>query len=292
MSPKAKLGRARDSEDATAAYAASTSPDAHAAEPEPVVETAKKSTGEPSPFDAEEFLEANRRNRDKMRAAAAARRAKEEARARRRETPWWRRTPAVVAEAVESQPPARDADAATAPPVDDVPTATRSGRVVPALSVLLVAALVAAGVFAYLYREADDRANAADQVNQLRPAAVESAKQYAGDLMTYDSADFGALDSRITDISTPEFAKDFIEGSRQAREGSANAEAVATAVVKDAGVVSISSTEAVLIVALDQTITSPQTARDLPDGIPYQSRVKITLTRDGDRWVIADFEVI
>ncbi|WP_207841245.1 hypothetical protein [Williamsia soli] len=292
MSPKAKLVRAGDSEDPTAAHAASTSPDARVAEPEAVVETRKKSTGEPSPFDAEEFLEANRRNRDKMRAAAAAKRAKEAARARRRETPWWKRTPGVVAEVAESETPGGESDATTTPPVDKAPPVTRSRWAVPALSVLLIAALVAAGVFAYLYREADDRANAADQVNQLRPAAVESAKQYAGDLLTYDSADFGALDSRITDISTPEFAKDYIEGSRQAREGSANAQAVATALVKDAGVVSISSTEAVLIVALDQTITSPQTARELPDGIPYQSRVKVTLTRDGNRWLIADFEVI
>jgi Mce-associated membrane protein len=298
MSPKAKVARTGDGDDATPAGAASTSQDEHETElaldppataPSPE-EGGKKSIAEPSPFDAEEFLEANRRNRDKMRAAAQAKRAKEAARARRRESPWWKRAPGAGAGA--SQTPVGETDAVAAPPEYVDPVRTRSRWVVPALSVLLVAALVAAGAFAYLYREANDRANAADQINQLRPGAVESAKQYAGDLMTYDSADFGALDSRITDISTPEFATDFIEGSRQAREGSANAQAVATALVKDAGVVSISSTEAVLIVALDQTITSPQTARELPGGIPYQSRVKITLTREGDRWLISDFEVI
>lgn len=248
-----------------------------------------------------EFLEANRRNRDKMRAAAQAKRTKEAARAQRRASPWWKRSPVGDANVSRAETP--DTDAVGTEPAGAEPPGTNEGSgssdrpprrswLTPVLSLLLVLALVAAGVFAYLYQRADDRADDAGQVNELRPGAIQVAGDYAATLMTYDSANFAELDSRITDISTPAFAKDFIEGSRQAREGSANAQAVAKATIKDSGIQSISSTEAVVLVALDQTITSPQTNGELPDGIPYQSRVKVTLQRDGDRWLLSDFSVI
>lgn len=275
MSPKAKVARAGDG-DAESAVPAASNPD-------------------PSPFDSQEFLEANRRNRDKMRAAAQARRAKEAARAQRRASPWWKRSAAGAATPVIDQPSTGAATSDTdTPEAATGAVAASPGRswITPVLALLLVVALVAAGVFAYLYQQADARANDADQINELRPGAVEIAGKYATELMTYDSANFAELDERITDISTPAFAKDFIEGSRQAREGSVNAQAVASASVKDAGIQSISSTEAVVLVALDQTITSPQTNGELPGGIPYQSRVKVTLARDGDGWKLSDLNVI
>lgn len=273
MSPKAKVARTDNGDDKSAVHTA----------PNP----------DPSPFDSQEFLEANRRNRDKMRAAAQARRAKDAARAQRRATPWWKRSSAGASRSTAGEADVSDTEVPDAGQAEEGATRRPSRSwMTPVLSVLLVLALVAAGVFAYLYRQADDRADDAGQVNELRPGAVEVAGDYAATLMTYDSANFAELDSRITDISTPAFAKDFIEGSRQAREGSANAQAVAKATIKDSGVQSISSTEAVVLVALDQTITSPQTSGELPDGIPYQSRVKVTLQREGDRWLLSDFSVI
>lgn len=275
MSPKAKVARTGDG-DAETPVPAAPNPD-------------------PSPFDSHEFLEANRRNRDKMRATAQAKRAREAARAQRRATPWWRRSSAGPSSpVVEESNPVADPTDTSAPDTGADVAAVSPGRswTTPVLSLLLVVAVVAAGVFAYLYRQADERANNADQINELRPGAVEVAGRYATELMTYDSANFAELDQRITDISTPAFAKDFIEGSRQAREGSVNAQAVATATVKDAGIQSISSTEAVVLIALDQIIKSPQTDGELPDGIPYQSRVRATLQRDGDGWKLSDFGVI
>lgn len=280
MSPKAKLGGTGDR------GADSTPPDA----PDiPETDTTSSNPrrdaaagNDPSPFDSAEFLEANRRNRDKMRAAAQARRAKEEARARRRSGRWWRRS-AAAAPATAAESESADAEL------------ERSGDgrwTVRVLSVLLVVALAVAGVFVYLYRDADSRADSADQVNQLRPGAVQLAGEYATTLLTYDSANFAALDERITEISTPAFARDFIEGSRQAREGTANAQAVAKAEVVSAGVVSASSTEAVVLLAIDQTVMAPGTAEQFPDGVPYQSRVEVTLQWMPDGWKLADFKVI
>ncbi|WP_051721842.1 MULTISPECIES: hypothetical protein [Actinomycetes] len=280
MSPKAKLGGTGGGGADSTPPDASDIPDTDTTSSNPGRDTAAGS--DPSPFDSAEFLEANRRNRDKMRAAAQARRAKEEARARRRSGRWWRRSAAAAPDtAVESAP----ADAELERFGD--------GRwTVRVLSVLLVVALAAAGVFVYLYRDADSRADSADQVNQLRPGAVQLAGEYATTLLTYDSANFAALDERITEISTPAFARDFIEGSRQAREGTANAQAVAKADVVSAGVVSVSSTEAVVLLAIDQTVTAPGTAEQFPDGVPYQSRVEVTLQWMPDGWKLADFKVI
>ena len=281
MSPKAKVGRNGESGDTPetikpATVPATTAPavtEPAATEPA-ATENAPDVRSDPSPFDSQEFLEANRRNRDKMRAAAEAKRAKEAAREARR---------AGRGRGTGATSDAQDTDRA-------VP---RGGRwAVPVLSVLLIAALVAAGVFAYLYREADSQSSDADQINELRPSAVDAAGRYAADLLTYDSANFAELDSRITDISTPTFAKDFIEGSRQAREGSANAQAVASAKVKEAALQSISSTNAVVLVAMDQTVKSPQTDAELPEGIPYQSMVKVTLERVDGKWLISDFKVV
>ena len=160
------------------------------------------------------------------------------------------------------------------------------------LSVLFVLALAATGVLGYLYRDADSRADSADQVNRLRPGAVQVAGEYATALLTYDSANFAALDDRITEISTPAFARDFIEGSRQAREGSANAQAVAEAEVVSAAAISVSSTKAVVLLAIDQTVTAPSTAGQFPNGVPYQSRVEVTLQWMPDGWKLDDFKVI
>jgi Mce-associated membrane protein len=281
MSPKAKVDRNGESGDTPETIKPATAPATTApavTEPAatgtPATESAPDVRSDPSPFDSQEFLEANRRNRDKMRAAAEAKRAKEAAREERRA--------------------GRGRGAGAASDAQDTDRAVRRGGrwAVPVLSILLIAALVAAGVFAYLYREADSQSSDADRINELRPSAVDAAGQYAADLLTYDSANFAELDSRITDISTPTFAKDFIEGSRQAREGSANAQAVASAKVKEAALQSISSTNAVVLVAMDQLVKSPQTDAELPEGIPYQSMVKVTLERVDGTWLISDFKVV
>ena len=59
-----------------------------------------------------------------------------------------------------------------------------------------------------------------------------------------------------------------------------------------AGVISVSSTEAVVLLAIDQTVTAPGTAEQFPDGVPYQSRVEVTLQWMPDGWKLADFKVI
>jgi Mce-associated membrane protein len=296
MSPKAKLGRSGNRH---AEASSSDAVDLPASADEPEAADLTDTTfadkkGDPSPFDSAEFLEANRRNREKMRAAAQARRAKEAARARRRAGRWWNRSGSAAAttgegRASSSSPPS----AASDDPDTTQPTAADAGGwTVPVLSALLVLALIAAGVLAYLFHDADDRAETADEANRLRPGAVETAGTYATDLLTYDSANFAALDARIAEIATPAFAKDFIEGSRQAREGSANAQAVAKAEVVSAGVVSLSSTKAVVLLAINQNVTSPDTNGQLPEGIPYQSRVEVTLVRVGDDWKLDDLVVI
>jgi Mce-associated membrane protein len=296
MSPKAKLGRSGSRHaEATPTDAADVpaSTDERGAQ-DLADTTSPDKKGDPSPFDSAEFLEANRRNRDKMRAAAQARRAKEAARARRRAGRWWNRsgsTPATPTSAAGVTPLTASAEVDNTETTE--PTVTDAGGwTIPVLSALLVLALIAVGVLAYLFHDADGRAESADAANRLRPGAVETAGTYATDLLTYDSANFAALDARIAEIATPAFAKDFIEGSRQAREGSANAQAVAGAEVVSAGVVSLSSTKAVVLLAINQTVTAPETSGQFPEGVPYQSRVEVTLVRVGDDWKLDDLKVI
>lgn len=47
-----------------------------------------------------------------------------------------------------------------------------------------------------------------------------------------------------------------------------------------------------VLVTLDQTVTAPDVNAEMPDGIPYQSRVKVTLDRRNGRWLLADLDTV
>ena len=121
---------------------------------------------------------------------------------------------------------------------------------------------------------------------------LDTARRYAVELTTYDPADYGDLDRRITQISTPEFGKTYIASSQDARKGNANAKGVSTAKAQRAGIESMTADRAVVLVALDQTVKSSEIAAQVPDGIPYQSRVEVTLAKRNGTWLLDDLATV
>ncbi|MGV9859267.1 hypothetical protein ACWDTD_11515 [Gordonia sp. NPDC003425] len=159
--------------------------------------------------------------------------------------------------------------------------------------VTLVAILaVATAVLAYEYARAEDRVAAAGPTDADRRAVLDTAKRYAVQLTSYDPANYADLDRRIREISTPEFAKSYIASSADARKGNANAKGVSTAKADNAGIESMTTDKAVVLVALDQTVTSSEIAAQVPQGIPYQSRVKLTLVRRDGTWLLDDLSAV
>ncbi len=170
--------------------------------------------------------------------------------------------------------------------------ATRLGAKPWAVIALVAAvALLAAStaVLALAYVDADRRADAAVTSVDWN---LDTARKYAAELSTYDSADYSDLDRRIREISTPEFTKSYVEASQDARRGSAEAKAVSSAKAENAGLMSVDGDKAVVLVTLDQTLRSPDTAQQFPEGVGYQTRVKVTLEEQDGRWLLSDFEVV
>ncbi|NLG47533.1 hypothetical protein [Gordonia sp. (in: high G+C Gram-positive bacteria)] len=162
-----------------------------------------------------------------------------------------------------------------------------SSKVVMVLSAAVVVLAIAVAVLGYLYATSgsNDDADAQQQ-------AINDAKTYATSVLTYSAGDYADLDKRIREIATPEFADRYIASSQKAREGNDEAKAAGSAEAKEAGLVSLSDTTAVVLVAIDQNVKTPLVPAVGPDGMDYQSRVKITLTRDGDDWKLSDLSVV
>ncbi|MDS1115618.1 hypothetical protein RD149_17850 [Gordonia westfalica] len=268
-----------------------------------------------TPLDGEQFLQANRTNRDKYRAEAEAKAAKAARKAARRGD----REPAaedgdeqdVTEQDVTEQD---DADAASTTSGESVadrtprkldPTAATSGDsrwtgwatslgkktwAVVALVAVVVVLAASTAVLAVAYVNADSRADTA--VSTIDTTILDTARKYATEITTYNSADYSDLDRRIREISTTAFTQTYIESSQDARKGSTEAEAVSTAKADNAGIMSLDDGKAVVLVTLDQTIKSPQTAQEFPEGFPYQSRVQVTLVQKDGRWLMDDFAVL
>ncbi|RPA62153.1 hypothetical protein EF294_08960 [Gordonia oryzae] len=239
-------------------------------------ERAGSGTSEPTPLDGLGFLEANRRARERLRADA-------ERKAVRASDP--DRVPRKLGEV----------SAATSGPVGRRRLTMGGSRAlfaaVAVLVVLVVGLGISTGMLAYRLHSADSAA-AAGPSDADRKAVIDTAKSYAATLTTYDSSNYGDLDARIRQISTPDFAKTFIASSQDARAGNANVKGVSKATAAHGGIESMSADNAVVLVSLDQAITSPELTSEVPQGIPYQSRVLVTLTKQDRRWMLAGFTVV
>ena len=241
-------------------------------------ESAGPTSADVSPLDGDEFLAANRSRREQLRAEAADRVPRKlDTTSGRTEKSRGEKSGGVGAEA------------------ESAARATRPGRgrlLVGVLASFVVVLAISTGVLAYLYAQADRRASDAGPSDADRTTVLDAARRYAVELTTYDPADYGDLDRRITQISTPEFGKTYIASSQDARKGNANAKGVSTAKAQRAGIESMTADRAVVLVALDQTVKSSEIAAQVPDGIPYQSRVEITLAKRNGTWLLDDLATV
>jgi Mce-associated membrane protein len=159
------------------------------------------------------------------------------------------------------------------------PTASRSGlRPTPAQTatalvlVLLVAALVITQV-----QLSNQHSSNAD-----RTTAVAAAKGYAADVATYDYRHLQADFAKVEQESTPAFRRTFVKSSGGLSKVLVQYHATAKAKVLTAGLVSLTASEAVVILFVNQTVSN--TAQKGPS--TDDSRVQITLVHSGGRWLL------
>ena len=143
----------------------------------------------------------------------------------------------------------------------------------------LAVALVVAVVFLTLTQLS---LNSENSLNSARTSALAAAKSYAVDLASYNyqhlDQDFG----KVLAESTPTFKQNFTQSSDALKTALNRYDASAWANVVAAGLVSATTSRAVVLVFLNQTVDNT-----LQKSKPTtESRVEITLLRSGGRWLI------
>ncbi len=149
-----------------------------------------------------------------------------------------------------------------------------------AVAVVLATLLVLTFV-GWLHRgDAIDRDRARTAAGQ---AAVAEAKDFALDFGTYDYRHLPADFSEVSKKMTPGFAKSYLETSTKLTPAIAQYKTQVTARIQTFGLKSSSSDRAVVVVVLDQTVTTSESKTPRLD----RNRLEVYLVRSKGKWLVA-----
>jgi hypothetical protein len=124
--------------------------------------------------------------------------------------------------------------------------------------------------------------NSESSLNSARTSALAAAKSYAVDLASYNYHHLQHDYGKVLAESTPTFKQSFSQSSEALKNVLTRYDASASANVVAAGLVSVTTSRAVALVFLNQTVDNT-----IQKGKPKtESRVEITMFRSGGRWLI------
>ncbi|RFS86651.1 hypothetical protein D0T12_05855 [Actinomadura spongiicola] len=126
--------------------------------------------------------------------------------------------------------------------------------------------------------------NDADQ----RAAAAQAARQMGVNLMSISAATGQRDVDRIVAGATGDLKDKLSLQSRQILAQLAKTQARSSVDRVDAGVVSIDGDSAEVMVSINATVVNPK----VKNGAPRAHRYLMDLTREGDRWLVSDLEVV
>lgn len=158
---------------------------------------------------------------------------------------------------------------------------------------IVILALVGGLVFAAVgWRHADARAaraatqiGQADHADSLRESALAAAKQDAVDFASYNYTTLAADFARARSHLTPDFAAKYDQISAQLRAVIVQYRGQSKAAVLGAAVQSVGPKQAVVLLFVDQTITTNQSKTPRVD----RNRMQLTLQRQSNgTWLISD----
>ncbi len=160
--------------------------------------------------------------------------------------------------------------------------ARRRFLVIEVASLVVIAGLAVALIVSQV-RLSNQGSLAVDQTS-----AVATAKADANDVATYSylhlHRDFGKVESE----STPSFRRSFIGSSNGLSKVLVQYKATASAKVLAAGVSSISSSKAVVLLFVNQSV-----ANSTQQGVSTDdSRIEVTLVRGNGRWLLEDLKLL
>jgi Mce-associated membrane protein len=147
--------------------------------------------------------------------------------------------------------------------------------------VAVVLALAAAALAGYLLLTRNDAEDA-------RQAALAAARQYAVDLTTYDFASIDADFQRFARHGTTAFRASYANTIAASKPGIVKAQTRSLGTVVGAGVESYAEGKTIVLLAVDQELRSA--AR--PGATVEHSRIRLTLVRSGDGWLVSAVTVL
>lgn len=124
------------------------------------------------------------------------------------------------------------------------------------------------------------------RTDSLRTEAVDTTRDYAQTIATFDYQKLDANRDKIAGMSTPEFAGKYNEMVDALGKLVTDGQGTATATVTDIGVESVDDSKAVVLAFVDQEAKNVIA----PEGKSQKYRMVVSLTRDGDRWVVENLE--
>lgn len=159
--------------------------------------------------------------------------------------------------------------------------AARPPYQVLAVLVLLVLAASVAVVFLKLEN------NRLDAVDQARRDALAAAQSHAEELLSYDYRTIEDHVDRAASDATGNFREEYVKTFESALiEQAKNQEAVVKARVRAASVVEAQPERAVVLLFVNQATTN----KEADDTKVDQPRVRMTLDKVGDRWLVSEVE--
>lgn len=160
------------------------------------------------------------------------------------------------------------------------PPSRRMWVAVAVLAALVVALGAATGYLGWQYR--NDRA-----VHAAAAAALEAANEYAVALTSIDSDDLDANFQAVLDGATGQFRDIYSASSTKLRKLLVDHRASGHGVVIDSAVKSASTSEVVVLLFVDQTISNTE----VPDPRVDRSRIVMTMQPVDGTWKAAEVEL-
>lgn len=157
-------------------------------------------------------------------------------------------------------------------------SSTPTGLVVALVALgVVVAGLIAVLVVGYLsWQHQRD-------VNSARAAALKSAKTFAVDFGSYDYQHLDTEFAAVAKKMTPGFAKDYTSTSAKLKPTLMQYKTHVSAKIQGAGVTSVSTSKAVVLVFLDQTVQTSQSSTPRID----RNRLEVHLQKSGGKWLVS-----
>jgi Mce-associated membrane protein len=173
-----------------------------------------------------------------------------------------------------------------APAVPTAPSGSRSFSPLQVAAAVVIVLLVAALVVTQLQLS---NANGRTGLTSDQTSAVAAARTYAADVATYDYRHLTQSFAKVEAESTPSFKSSFIKSSNGLSKVLVQYKATATAKVLTAGLVSQTSSQAVVIVFVNQTVAN---TTDKGTSTTDDSRIKVTVDRSNGRWLLQQLKVL